>query len=161
MAVTPIPAGHNQVCPYLITAQAPKVIEFLKATFGAQELFRMMRGDVIGHAEVKIGDSVVMLAGASARHPGGTAFVHVYDRDVDAAYARALKAGGESVQAPETRFYGDRSAGVKDAGGNTWWISTHLEDIPEEEIRARSQQWEKTRQERQTGQSGQAGQAKA
>lgn len=138
MAVNPIPAGHNQVSPYLITAQAPKVIEFLKATFGAQELFRMMKGDLIGHAEVKIGDSVVMLSGASPAHPGGTAFIHVYDRDVDAAYARALKAGGESVNAPETFFYGDRSAGVKDAGGNTWWISTHLEDIPEEEVRTRS-----------------------
>lgn len=139
MAVNPIPAGHNQVSPYLITVNAPKVIEFLKATFGAQELFRMMKGDVIGHAEVKIGDSVVMLSGASPNHPGGTAFIHVYDRDVDAAYARALKAGGETVNAPETFFYGDRSAGVKDAGGNTWWISTHLEDIPEDEIRDRSE----------------------
>lgn len=142
MAVNPIPEGHNQVSPYLITAAAAKVVEFLKSTFGARELNRMMKGEVIGHAEVKIGDSVVMLSDSSAQFPAQPASMHVYVEDVDAAYARAIKAGGVSLREPADQFYGDRSGGVKDPGGNTWWISTHVEDVTDEEMRRRGQAWQ-------------------
>jgi PhnB protein len=142
MAVNPIPEGHNQVSPYLITASAAKVVDFLKATFGARELSRMMKGEIIGHAELKIGDSVVMLSDGSAQFPSQPASMHVYVEDVDAAYARAIKAGAVSLREPADQFYGDRSGGVKDPGGNTWWISTHVEDVTEEEMRRRSQAWQ-------------------
>ena len=141
MAVKPIPEGRNSVSPYLIVNQAAKVIELLTQAFDATELFRMPKPDgTIGHAEVKIGDSVVMIADASPPEiPPMPATVHVYVNDVDAVYRRAVRAGAESVREPADQFYGDRNAGVKDAGGNQWWISTHKEDLSPEEIERRAQ----------------------
>jgi PhnB protein len=95
----------------------------------------------IGHAEVAIGDSVVMLSDASDRWPAMPGTIHLYVLDCDATYARALQAGGVSVQAVETQFYGDRSGGVRDPGGNLWWITTHVEDVPAEEMARRAEEW--------------------
>jgi PhnB protein len=139
MTVKPIPEGHNTVSPYVIVRGAAEVIDLLTQAFGATELFRMPTPDgAIGHAEVRIGDSVVMLADASAENPPMPCTVHVYVTDVDAAYRRALRAGAVSLREPADQFYGDRNAGVTDAGGNRWWISTHKEDLSPDEIARRA-----------------------
>ena len=142
MSAQPIPEGYNTVTPYLVIEGADEVLEFVKQAFGAEERFRMDREDgTIGHAEVTIGDSVVMLAEAGGEWtsmPGG---LHLYVEDCDATYARALEAGAESVREPEDQFYGDRSGGVRDRAGNLWWITTHVEDVPPEEMERRAQEW--------------------
>ncbi len=141
MAVKPIPEGYHSVTPYLIVQGAAQLIDFMKEALGAEETFRMPTpSGAIGHAEVKIGDSMVMLADASgAENPPMPAMLHVYVEDVDAKYRRALQAGATSVREPADQFYGDRSAGVKDKFGNQWWLATHVEDVPPEEMAKRAQ----------------------
>lgn len=140
MATNWLPAGHNNVSPYLITRNAAQIIELLKAAFGATELFAMKQPDgTIGHAEVKIGDSVIMISDGNEQFPPRPTSVHIYVPDVDAAYQRAIKAGATSEREPADQFYGDRNAGVTDQGGNSWWIATHKEDLSEEEISRRAQ----------------------
>jgi PhnB protein len=140
MATKYIPEGHNNVSPYVITKGAAKVIDLLKQAFGATELMCMRMPDgTIAHAEVKIGDSVIMISEGNDQFPPRPAAVHIYLPDVDAAYQRALRAGATSEREPADQFYGDRSAGVTDAGGNSWWIATHKEDLSAEEIDKRAQ----------------------
>jgi uncharacterized glyoxalase superfamily protein PhnB len=91
----------------------------------------------IGHAEIEIGDSVVMLADMDERQNLMPAMVHLYMEDVDAVYARAIEAGGKSIQEPKDQFYGDRNAGVQDPAGNKWYISTHVEDVSPDEMERR------------------------
>jgi PhnB protein len=131
MPVPPIPQGHNAVSPYLVVVSVSKLIEFLKKTFDAVEISRLSvpNGPTM-HAEVRIGDSVVMMGEGSPM----PAQVHCYVADVDAVYARALAAGGTSVREPTLMFYGDRIALVKDPLGNSWAISTHKEDVSDEEM---------------------------
>jgi PhnB protein len=133
----PIPEGHNAVCPYVVVTSASGLIEFLKKTFDAVEIDRMgPPGGPVMHAEVRIGDSIVMMGEAM----GGPTFpgqVHCYVADVDATYKRALAAGGTSVREPMTMFYGDRISMVKDAWQNVWAISTHVEDVSKEEMARR------------------------
>ena len=141
MAVKSKPDGYNTVTPYLIVDGAADLIDFMKSAFGAQERMRMpgVNGGV-GHAEVQIGDSVVMLAD-TAESEGNltmTAMIHLYVDDCDATYANALAAGAASRQEPETKFYGDRNAGVGDAWGNIWFLSTHVEDVPPAEMERRA-----------------------
>lgn len=121
------PEAHNSVCPYLLVNGASRTIEFLKATFDAVELYRVNddEGDIL-HSELRIDDSIVMLADADATHPAPNAHVHVYVPDVDAAYERALRAGGSSVLAPVKKQDPDKRGGVRDAGGTTWWIGTRV-----------------------------------
>jgi len=139
MAVKAIPDEYHSVQPYLIVKGAAKLIDFMKETFGASEKMRMPGPDgSIGHAEVQIGDSVVMLADASEMFPAMPATVLVYVEDCDGAYKRALAAGGQSEREPENQFYGDRSAGVRDASGNRWYIHTHVEDVSPEEMEKRA-----------------------
>ena len=122
------PETHNSVTPYLIVKGASASIDFLRATFDAVELSRIEddEGDIL-HAEVRIDDSVVMLADGGGGHPPQSAHVHVYVPDVDATYARALRAGATSVQAPTKKHDPDKRGGVRDAGGTTWWIGTRVE----------------------------------
>lgn len=122
------PAGYNSVSPYLIVAGAQRVIDFLKQTFDATDLRRFdMPDGTIMHAEVRVDDTVVMLGDAGGEWPPVPINVHVYVPDVDAVYRRALTAGGVSVQAPVQREgEPDKRGGVKDPGGNTWWISTQV-----------------------------------
>ncbi len=139
MAVKPIPDGYHSVTPYLVVQRAPALMQFLQDAFDAQETVRMTDPNGrIAHAEVKIGDSVVMLAEASDASSQMPAMIHLYVNDSDEAYRRALKAGATSLRAPEDQFYGDRSAGVKDAFGNQWWLATHVEDVSPEEVRRRA-----------------------
>ncbi len=120
------PEGYPTVSPYLVVEGAQPLIDFLKRAFDATELRRYDNPDgSIMHAELRIGDSVVMLGEAGPGWPPGAQFIHVYVADVDATYRRALEAGGKSLQEP-VRKEGDpdRRGGVQDPGGNSWWIGT-------------------------------------
>jgi PhnB protein len=147
MAVKPIPEGYNTVTPYLIVEGAQKLIDFLKQGFDAAERFSMP-GPLgkIGHAEVQIGNSVVMLADASPRWKSTKTMLYLYVEDVDAVYKKAVAAGGKSVMEPANQFYGDRSAGVEDAFGNHWGIATHVEDVPPDELERRAEAFRKQQQ---------------
>jgi PhnB protein len=143
MAVKPIPDQYHSVQPYLIVDGAQQLIEFLKGTFEVEDRGVMPRPDgKVGHAEVKLGDSIIMLSdsGGPNNAQPTTSMIVVYVEDVDKSYQRALEAGGEKFQEPEDQFYGDRSAGVKDSFGNLWYIHTHVEDVSEEEMMRRMQE---------------------
>ena len=137
MAVKPVPEGYHTATPYLIVPGVAKVIDFLKETFDAKETERMSRPDgAIMHAEVRIGDSPIMLGEPVGQFGPMPATVYVYVPDTDACYQRALKAGGISLMEPADQFYGDRNAGVRDPSGNVWWIGTHIADVSEDELQA-------------------------
>jgi PhnB protein len=140
MAVKPRPDGYHSVTPYLVVDGAARVIDFLKQVFNAEEVMRLAApGGRIGHAEMRIGDSVVMLGDAHDGHPPMQAMLHVYVDDADAIHQRAVGTGATSVQAPADQFYGDRSGAVKDPWGNQWWIATRIEDVTPEELRRRAE----------------------
>lgn len=121
------PEAYTSVSPYLIVDGAERTIQFLKEAFGATELRKYPgEGGLLMHAEVRIDDTVVMLADAAPSWPAMTAHVHVYVPDVDATYRRALALGATSVQEPVQKQDEDKRGGVKDAGGTTWWISTRV-----------------------------------
>ena len=143
MAVKPIPDQYHSVQPYLVVDGAEELIAFLRGTFDVEDPMRMPRPDgKVGHAEVRVGDSVIMLAdsGGPTNAEATTTMLVVYVEDCDKLYAKALEAGGESIQAPEDQFYGDRSAAVKDRLGNRWFFHTHVEDVSEEEMGRRMQE---------------------
>ena len=141
MAVQPIPEGYRTVTPYLIVEGAATVLDFVTRAFGAEQRMRMDREDgTVAHAEVTIGDSVVMLAEAGADWPAMPGGIHLYVDDCDATYARALEAGASSIREPANQFYGDRSGGVRDPAGNVWWITTHVEDVSSEELERRARE---------------------
>jgi PhnB protein len=122
------PDGYTTVSPYLIVHGAAGTIEFLETVFGAVELRRFATPDgSVMHAEVRIDDTVVMIADAADGWPPVASHVHVYVPDVDATYKRALAAGATSVQEPVKKQDADKRGGVKDAGGTTWWIATKVE----------------------------------
>jgi len=144
MAVKPIPDGFHTITPYLVLNNAGKVIEFLKNAFGAEEVYRHMRGEgVIGHAQVKIGDSMLMISDATSEHGAAPCMIYFYVKDCDAWYERAMKAGATSIMKPMDMFYGDRNAGVKDQSGMQWWIATHKEDVSPAEVEKRAKAMEK------------------
>jgi len=128
MAASYKPEGYSTVSPYLIAAGAQAVIDFLKKAFGARELRRYdMPDGSIMHAEVRIGDTVVMIGDAGEHWPAVPAHLHVYVDSVDETDRRALDAGGVSVQPPQQKGLDpDRRGGVKDPAGNTWWIATQV-----------------------------------
>lgn len=147
MAVKPIPDGYHTLTPYLaIKNSATKAIDFYKKAFGAKELLRMPGpGGTIGHAEIKIGDSVIMLSdemeGMGSKSPfslGGTPVtLMIYVKDVDKTYKQALNAGGKEIRPLENQFYGDRSGTLTDPFGHVWTVATHIEDVPPEEMEKR------------------------
>ena len=121
------PPGYSTVSPYLIVDGATRTIEFLTRVFDARELRRFPGTDgKLLHAEVRIDDTVVMLADGNAEWPPVPAFVHVYVDDVDAVYERALAAGAASLQEPIQMEDEDKRGGVRDAGGTSWWIATRV-----------------------------------
>ena len=145
--VNPIPDGYHTVTPYLIIKGAAAAIDFYKRAFGAVELFRMGGPEgKVGHAEIKIGDSPIMLAdenpemeALSPQTIGGTPFsIMLYVEDVDAMFKQAIAAGGEQIRPVADQFYGDRTGGLKDPFGFQWWIATHVEDVPPEELEKRA-----------------------
>ena len=145
--VKPIPDGYHAVTPYLIVGDAARALEFYKTVFGGTEILRMPSpGGKIGHAEMQIGSSKIMLADEhpemGARGPkafgGSPISIHLYVEDVDAVYSRAITAGATEKAAVKDQFYGDRSGTVTDPFGHTWHISTHKEDLSPEEIAKRA-----------------------
>lgn len=135
-----IPEGYHSVTPYLVVEGVPKLIDFLKAAFDAVETERVPGPDgKIGHAEVRIGDSVVMMGEAGGESKPMPAMIYLYVSDADANYKRALDAGATSLMEPADQFYGDRSAGVKDPCGNQWWIATRIENVSKEELQRRAE----------------------
>jgi PhnB protein len=136
----PIPDGYHTVTPYLVVDGAEKIITFMKEAFGAKPQFGPMKrpdGKVM-HAEMKIGDSVVMISDSNERAKANTSMLHLYVPNVDAVYQKALKAGGTSVMEPQDQFYGDRTGGVTDPAGNHWHIATHVEDVTPGELEKRA-----------------------
>ena len=142
------PAGYHSVTPYLACGDAARAIDFYKAAFGATEVMRMPGpGGRIGHAEVKIGDSRVMLTDEYAEmsfvgplsRGGTTVHMHVYVKDVDATMQRALAAGGKLVREIKDQFYGDRSGTLADPFGHVWHLATHKEDVSTAELRKRAE----------------------
>jgi len=145
--VKPIPEGYPRLNPYLIVDGAAQAIEFYTAVFGAKERMRLGAPDgKIGHAELEIGDSVIMVADefpameafAPAKYGGSPIGVHLYVEDVDAVARKAVAAGAKLVRKVENQFYGDRSGTIEDPFGHRWYVSTHVEDVPEDEIARRA-----------------------
>jgi PhnB protein len=138
MAVKAIPEGYHSYTPYYVVDGASEFIEFLKKAFGAKELMRMPGpGGKIAHAEVRIGDSAVMLADGGAEHPPRPHYGMLYVTDVDTVFKTAVSAGAKAVRQPENQFYGDRMGAVKDKWGNDWSIGTHVEDVSQDEMKKR------------------------
>ena len=139
MAVRPIPEGYHSVTPYLTVENVAPLLDFLVRAFDAEVRYKMERPDgSIGHAEVRIGDSFVMMGGATGQWPPMPCALYLYVENTDAVYRRALDAGAVSIMEPADQFYGDRNAGVKDPSGNLWWIATHIEDVSPEELARRA-----------------------
>jgi PhnB protein len=146
MPVKPIPEGYHAITPYLIIDGAAQAIDFYKKAFGATELFRMPdpTGKRIGHAELKIGDSQIMLADENSnmgfRNPkayGGTPVsLLLYVNDVDATIPRAVAAGAKVLKPIQDQFYGDRSGTIHDPFGHVWTVATHIKDVSPEEMMA-------------------------
>lgn len=145
--VQPVPEGYPRVTPYLIVDGASAAMEFYTQALGASERMRMPGPEgTVGHAEMAIGDSVIMLADGDAdmdvrdpRSVGGTSVIlHVYVEDVDACVQRAVAAGARLVQAVEDKFYGDRSGQFEDPFGHRWSVASHVEDVTPEEMARRA-----------------------
>lgn len=144
--VKKIPEGYHSVTPYLVVADAARAIDFYKQVFGASELVRMgAPGGKVGHAELKIGDSMVMLSDEMGenRSPqtlgGSPVSIFLYVDDVDSVFNQAIKAGAKSDASPADMFWGDRYGKLTDPFGHMWAIATHVEDIAPEDMRKRAE----------------------
>jgi PhnB protein len=141
MSVKPIPDDYPQVIPYLHVEDAAKEIEFIQAVFGAKERMRMGGPDgKIGHCELELGKSMIMLSDMGEPKPGGAGSpvgISLYVEDVDAAFDKAVGLGAEAKSKPEDQFYGDRSAQFIDPQGHLWYVATHVEDVSEADMQAR------------------------
>ena len=141
MAVKPVPEGFHTVTPYLVVSDAIKQIDFIKQTFDAKEIHRSTMPDgTVMHAQLQIGDSMIMLGQAGGPWKALPGSIYVYLPNADAVYARALKSGGTSLMPMTDQFYGDRHGGVTDPCGNQWWIATHIEDVAPAELERRTQE---------------------
>lgn len=140
MAVKAVPDGYHTVTPHLTVKGASKVLDFVKQAFEAKEIHRMAHPDgTLMHAEIKIGDSIVMMGEARDGCQPMPSSLYLYVPDADAVYKRALRAGATSTMEPANQFWGDRTAAVKDPAGNQWMIGTHKEDVSPEELRKRAE----------------------
>jgi PhnB protein len=145
MTIKAIPEGYHSVTPYITVDNGNAALDFYARAFGATEVLRLPMGDRIAHAEIRIGDSIVMLSDEWAEmgklspksRDGATAGLMIYLPDVDAAFERAVAAGATVERAVEDQFYGDRSGTVVDPFGHSWTLSTHVEDVPEDEMKRR------------------------
>ena len=145
MSVKPVPDGYHTATPYLICSGAAKAIDFYKKAFGATERMRHEMGERVGHAEIEIGDSVIMLAdefpemGAKGPHTigGSPVGICLYVENADAVFQRAIAAGAKEERPLKDQFYGDRSGSLIDPFGHKWTIATHIEDVTPEEMEKR------------------------
>lgn len=143
-AVKPVPEGFHTVTPFLIAKEAHKLIEFMQKAFNGKVTYMMKSDDgMVQHATVMIGDSTVMVSEGTEQYRPVSCMLHLYVEDSDAVYQSALKAGAESIREPKDEFYGDRSSGVRDSWGNQWWIATHIEDVSDEEMMKRAEEFKK------------------
>ena len=150
MPAKPIPEGYHSVTPYLTVRGAAKVIEFLKQAFGAKlshEAIKRPDGSIM-HAQVIIGDSRIMIAEENEMARATISTLYLYVPNVDSVYQQAVKAGGAKVMEPMDMFYGDRSGGVKDPSGNSWFIATHKEDVSPQELQKRAEEFIKQQKNR-------------
>jgi uncharacterized glyoxalase superfamily protein PhnB len=135
MSVKPIPDGYHTVTPYLVVQGAAKLIAFLEQAFDAKVHSRSERPNgTLMNAEIKIGDSMIMMGEAQGEHKPRPSTIYLYVEDTDTVFARALDAGAKSLMEPADQFYGDRNGGIEDPSGNAWWIATHVEDVSPEEM---------------------------
>ena len=138
-SVKPVPDGYHTITPMLCVNNADRLQTFLESAFDATLIHRHDRPDgKIMHAELRVGDSRVMLSEAAEPQPPMPACFYLYVPDIDATHRQAVDAGGESLMPPADMFWGDRSASVKDPAGNLWWISTHIEDVDDDELARRA-----------------------
>lgn len=138
--VNPVPEGYHTVSPWIISGNSARVIDFMTEVFDAEEVegSRFINPDgTIGHAEVRIGDSVILLFDAKPEWPALQSFLRVYVPDADSAFTRAIQAGGAVVTEMTTLFFGDRVGRIRDPFGNIWWIQTHVEDVSDETMQER------------------------
>lgn len=139
MTVQYKPDGYHTITPYLLVEGAAEAISFLSEVFDATVTLRMdMPEGRIGHAELRIGDSMLMIADVPAGGKVKTSFLHLYVEDSEALYRRAIEKGATSRREPTVEFYGDRVATFEDRWGNEWFLATHVEDISEEEMSRRA-----------------------
>jgi PhnB protein len=144
--VKPVPDGYPQVIPYLVVDGAADAIDFYNKVLGTKERMRMGGGGKVGHAELELGDSVIMLADESpesdARSPksvgGSPVTISLYLADVDGVYKKAIDAGAKALRPPTDQFYGDRTAQFEDPWGHRWNVGTHVEDVSPEEMAKRA-----------------------
>jgi uncharacterized glyoxalase superfamily protein PhnB len=138
MAAKPVPEGYTTVTPWLISRDTARLIEYMKAAFDAEELARVVMADgSIGHAEVRIGDAIVMLFDAQPDWPPTPGFLRLYVEDADAVHRQAVAAGATSITEVTHLYFGDRVGRVRDPLGNLWWIQTHVEDVTLAEMERR------------------------
>lgn len=141
MTVKPVPEGYQTVTPWIIVRGAAEFLGYVREAFGGEEIDRVLNEDgSIGHAEVRIGDSMVMLFDAKEGWPDTPSFLRLYVEDGDAVHWRALAAGGTSVTEMSPLFFGDRVGRVRDPWGNIWWIQERVEDLAPEELARRAQE---------------------
>lgn len=139
--VSPIPAEYGSITPYLVIPRCAEAIEFYKRAFAATEVMRMPMPDgSVAHAELKIGDAIVMLSSGGPDWPATASLICLYVEDCDAVFARAVEAGATVLTPLSDQFYGDRSGSVQDPFGQRWSIMTHKEDLTPEELEARMTQ---------------------
>ena len=142
-AVQPIPESYRTVTPWIISRDTAKLLDFVKQAFGAEELGRVYVEDgSIGHAEFKIGDSIVMAFDSKEEWPKTPCFLRLFVPDGDAVYHQALSAGATSVTEMTSMFWGDRGGRVRDPFGNIWWIQTHVENVDPQDIAKRATEQE-------------------
>lgn len=148
--VKPIPAGYHSITPYLVVSDGNRALEFYKQAFGATEIHRMAGpGGKIGHAEFKIGDSIIMLSdempGGQTQSPqslgGSPVGLFLYVENVDSAFNQAVKAGAKGDMPPQDMFWGDRYGKVTDPFGHQWSLATHVEDVAPQEMERRAKEW--------------------
>ncbi len=139
MPVQNPPAGYHTVSPYLVVEGVAELLVFLERVFDAKIVEKLTRADgTLGHCEVRIGDSIVMIGHPAQAGKERPATLYVYVSDVDATFRRAVEQGAKPEREPTTQYYGDRSGGFVDPSGNHWWIATHEEDVSAAEIARRS-----------------------
>jgi uncharacterized glyoxalase superfamily protein PhnB len=139
-APEPIPTGFHSLTPFIVVKGAEQLLDFIKHAFNGETISMMKdpEGKVM-HATARIGNSILMLSDADEKFEAMPCMLYLYVEDVDSIYKKAVHFGGQSLREPTDEFYGDRSAGIKDAWNNQWWIATHIEDVDADEINRRAE----------------------